>query len=266
MLAKLKSLFTPKTASATQPGTAKTALFDTSPTCQIPDLPILYQQYFGPLKDGCFVEVGAFDGEYVSNTCGLADRGWRGFYIEPVPKAHAACAARHARNERITVSPLAIGTEAGTITIYTRGPLSTSSKAMVENFSSLDWAKDGFQKTEQVEAEQVTLEHYLVEHEIEPGFQVLVIDVEGGEWKVLRDFDLSIWRPRMVIIELHDQNPDYFLIRDECNNIVRYFDEHGYKVIAKDLTNTIYVPRECFPLSPSPDGRQDGARLESEDS
>ncbi len=253
MLAKLKSLFTPKTASAAQPGTAKTALFDTSPTCQIPDLPILYQQYFGPLKDGCFVEVGAFDGEYVSNTCGLADRGWRGFYIEPVPKAHADCAARHARNERITVSRLAIGAEAGTITIYTGGPLSTSSEAMVENFSSLDWAKHGFQKTEQVEAEQVTLEHYLVENEIEPGFQVLVIDVEGGEWNVLRDFDLSIWRPCMVIIELHDQNPDYFLIREECNNVVRYFDEHGYKVIAKDLTNTIYVPRECFPLSPSPD-------------
>src|SRR5258706_14970608 len=52
--------------------------------CQIPILEGLYEQLFGQRADGCFVEVGAFDGETYGNTAGLADLGWTGLYIEPV--------------------------------------------------------------------------------------------------------------------------------------------------------------------------------------
>lgn len=51
----------------------------------------------------------------------------------------------------------------------------------------------------------------------------------------------------MVIIELHDQNDDYFIIRENCHNLVRYFSENAYKVIFKDFTNTIYVPKDSYP-------------------
>ncbi len=245
MLERLKKRLRP-TTEPTPPRAPR--FFKVSDTCQIPDLPLLYEQYFGRLEAGCFVEVGGFDGEFVSNTCGLADMGWRGYYIEPVPESNAKCRERHAGNPATTVSQVAIGDTAKTITLQLAGPLTTSSDRMADNFRSLDWARSSYENSTSIDVRQITLEDYLTEHEVPPGFQVLVIDVEGGEWNVLSNFDISRWHPKMVIIELHDQNPDYLLIRNECNSIVEYFRQHDYKVVSKDLTNTVYVPNDCFPL------------------
>ena len=48
----------------------KIDFYGLSPTCQIPKLNTIYEMYFGQKNNGCFVEVGAYDGEYVSNTSG----------------------------------------------------------------------------------------------------------------------------------------------------------------------------------------------------
>ena len=218
-----------------------------SATCQIPKLSQIYEQYFGQQSDGCFVEVGAYDGEYVSNSSGLADKGWRGYYIEPVPTHFEKCKTRHTANENVVVSQLAIGATSGTVQIEVGGPLSTASVQMREHFETLPWVGNAFRQGETVQVAQETLDSYLSKNDIQSGFELLVIDVEGYEWNVLRNFDLQKWLPQMVIIELHDQNDDYLIIREECNNIVRYFDDNGYKVIFKDFSNTIYVPKTAYP-------------------
>ena len=51
----------------------------------------------------------------------------------------------------------------------------------------------------------------------------------------------------MVIIELHDQNDTYLFLREECNNIVHYFEDNDYRVIYKDFSNTIYVSKDFYP-------------------
>lgn len=221
--------------------------FKCSPTCQVPTLWTFYEQYFGCRSDGCFVEVGAFDGEYTSNTSGLADIGWVGYYIEPVPEYYQRCKARHAGNANVVVSRYAIGSASGNATIHVGGALSTISHEIRENFDSLEWAKGRF-TGETIEVAQVTLDEYLAMYNVEENFELLVVDVEGHEWQVLRSFDILRWKPQMVIIELHDQNDDYLLIRDNCNKIVNYFDDNAYKVIFKDRTNTIYVPKNSYPI------------------
>ncbi len=93
------------------------------PTCQVPKIDVIYEQYFGQRTDGCFVEVGAFDGEYSSNTSGLADIGWTGYYIEPVPEYCQRCRERHESNKNVTVSECAIGSEPGNVEVNVGGPL-----------------------------------------------------------------------------------------------------------------------------------------------
>ena len=237
-----------KQASSLSSPVEDASYYKLSPTCQIPKLHMIYELYFGHKSDGCFVEVGAYDGEYSSNTSGLADIGWFGYYIEPVPEYFLRCKERHVKNKNIVVSQYAIGPKRGTVEINLGGPLSTISEDMKHNFYSLDWAKECFKEEKKIFAEQITLEDYLTKQEIKPGFELLVVDVEGYEWNVLHPFNISKWKPKMVIIELHDQNDDYLLIREECNNIVRYFKENGYKVIYKDFTNTVYVPEDSYPI------------------
>jgi len=209
---------------------------------------LIYEQYFGRTEEGTFVEVGAFDGEYASNTSGLADVGWRGIYVEPVPDFFEKCKARHASNHNVSVINTAVGDGEGTLTIHVGGPLSTASPDMKTNFSRLAWAQGSFRHEKVHSVPMTTLETVLRDNAVTPGFELLVIDVEGYEWNVLHRFDIACWRPQMIIIELHDQNDDYFGVREECKSIVRYFDDADYKVIWKDFTNTIYVPRGRFPL------------------
>jgi len=217
-----------------------------STTCQIPELGKIYEQYFHKRTDGCFVEIGAYDGEYASNTSGLADIGWFGYYVEPIPEYSQRCVARHIDNKNVTTSQYAIGAKLGQVDINIGGPLSTIRNEMKTNFESMDWAVDLF-VDERVKVQQMTLEEYLVKHNVKLKFELLVIDVEGYEWNVLRNFDITKWQPQMVIIELHDQNDNYLLIRDECNDIVRYFANNRYKIIYKDFSNTIYVPENSYP-------------------
>ncbi|MBI5388565.1 MAG: FkbM family methyltransferase [Verrucomicrobia bacterium] len=218
--------------------------YQLSPTCQIPGLHRLYEQVFGQRANGTFIEVGAFDGDYVSNTSGLADLGWTGHYIEPVPSHAERCRQRHARNAKVQVTQAAIGAGPGRVTLHVGGPLSTANPAMRLQFETLAWAKGHFDTGETVTAEQTTLDAFLAARSVEPGFEVLVVDVEGQEWPVFQGFDIARWQPQMVIVELHDQNPDYRPFHEECRQIVRYFEAHRYFPIFKDGTNTVFVSRE----------------------
>ena len=217
-------------------------------TGQIPNLAIVYGQYFGRRTDVLFIECGVYDGECVSNIIGLVNIGWRGYYIEPAPEFFLRCKEHHANNKNITVSHYATGSESRKIEINCGAPLSTISDDTKENFESLDWGQDMFTQ-EKIMVNQITLEKYLEEREVKRVFELLVIDVECPEWNSLRNFNIQKWKPQMVIIELHGQNDDYPLIRENCNKIVRYFDENVYKIIFKGFTNTIYVKKDSYPMS-----------------
>jgi FkbM family methyltransferase len=235
------------------PGAPSEPFYRMSKTCQIPGLHAIYEKYFGCRTDGCFVEVGAFDGEYVSNTSGLADKGWKGVYVEPVPAHAEKCRARHAQNPNVTVAQMAIGAVPDTVEISVAGPLSTINESAKQNFRQLNWAKGYFDAEQKVAVRQLPLHDFLVQQGVKPGFELLVVDVEGYEWEVFRNFDIEAWHPRMVIVELHDQNDDYLLLRDECKKLVRYFSDHQYKPVFKDSSNTIYISS----ASPVPASRMD---------
>jgi len=204
--------------------------------CQIPGLAKIYLERFGYRRHGTFVEIGAYDGDSYSNTCGLADLGWRGVYVEPVEHYYEKCRKRHAKNNRVTVLNLAVGDSTGEVTIHVNGPLSTISEVALENFKRMKWWKGN--KTATVP--MITLNDLLSVH-ILPRFDLLVIDVEGYEWEVLKGFDIARWSPKMVIVELHADNPRYECFREECSEMKAFFTKHGYNYIYKDLSNSIYV-------------------------
>jgi FkbM family methyltransferase len=216
-----------------------------SGTCQIPKLGFLYEKYFGQTDKGVFVEVGAYDGEYVSNTSCLADLGWQGHYIEPVPEYFDKCLNRHQQNTRTKVSNLAIGACNERVQINVSGPMSTIDKETERTFKNLPWAREHM-SNQYVDVDQITLDRFLVTNVIEKSFDLLVIDVEGYEWEVLKGFDIQLWNPKMVIIELHDQNPDYPHLKEQSHQIVNYFEVNLYRIIYKDFSNTIYINPSLF--------------------
>lgn len=217
-----------------------------SSTCQIKNLSQMYEDLFGKNKtDGHFVEVGAYDGESFSNTSGLADIGWNGLYIEPIKQLASACAQRHSKN-KVLVANLAIGPEEKIVDIYYGHTLTTLKKEQVDMYEQIDWAK-GHHKGEKLQVKQVPLEKVLKKSQVPQNFDLFVVDVEGYEFEVFKSFDLSLWKPRVMIVEIEDQHPSFEKFKDftnSCKELRNYIKNYGYREYYMDEINTIFVSDE----------------------
>lgn len=215
--------------------------------CQVRGLDGIYNAAFGNLKNGTFVEIGAYDGQFVSNTCFLADLGWRGVYVEPIPEFAAACVKRHRGNPDITVVNAAVGSEAGSAELHLAGVLTTTNDNLFSAYRNTSWAKN-LLSDRKVTAPVITLNHLLENCEIQTGFELLVVDVEGGEPDVFAGFDLARWRPKMLIVELEDHHPDFMeieSIREPTAKLRKHILKAGYTEVYVDAINTIF--RANFP-------------------
>jgi FkbM family methyltransferase len=227
-------------------GTAR-GFYTMTPLCQIPVLDGLYERLFGERAVGCFVEVGAFDGESYSNTAGLADLGWAGLYIEPVPEAFQQCCRRHANNPRVKVVNCAIGAVDGATSLYVAREFSTVSRAHVEHGIAQGWMPQGVY--DQIVVTQQRLATALAQASIEPGFDLLVVDVEGAEEQVFAGFDVAHWRPRALIVELADFAPPGQAVEGDppalaaAQRVRARILAAGYETIYADYNNTVFARR-----------------------
>lgn len=216
-------------------------MYDTVETCQIEKLSEIYEQYFGYPSKGYFVEVGAYDGEFASNTSCLADHGWEGLYIEPIYDHYLRCMKRHDKNN-VTIANVAIGLEEGEKTIYYGDTLTTLDEDQVNRYSEIDWARHI--KFSETVCDQMRLDTLMEKIEVPKEFDVLVVDVEGKESEVFQTFDLSEWNPKMLIVELEDEHPSfqkYETLINDIKNLREYISDKGYVEIFKDHINTVFV-------------------------
>src|SRR5258708_3379647 len=155
-------------------------------SCQIGGLSELYESLFGRRTDGTFVEVGAYDGEQLSNTAGLADLGWRGLYIEPVAAYAELCRRRHARNPSISVVECAVGEQPGQATIELAHAFSSfhseaieAAKQLFDTLGKVNTYGTPLEAIFTGETQRVAvdrLDAVLSRHGLEPGFELLVVD------------------------------------------------------------------------------------------
>lgn len=240
-------------------------LYPTVPSCQVPTLSLIYMVAFSENQThpylapephvGTFVEVGAYDGEFVSNTVTLADAGWHGVYIEPVPEFVQRCADRHARNPNVQVLHTAAGPEDGaTVEMRVAGTLSTSNADMLALYQHMNWSKDHV--TDQVvRVPSNRLDTLLELAGVQPSFDVLVIDTEGWELNVMRGFDLARWMPALAIVEIEDSAEtiqtairEGAVDQEAAERVIGsmravrdIFLQHGYKSVFADAINTVFV-------------------------
>jgi FkbM family methyltransferase len=225
---------------------AQVAYYSQQDSCQIRHLWYLYKFFIGEKSDGFFVEVGANDGVSVSNTWGLARRGWVGLMVEPVPQVAQTCRVNHKDHQQIRVIECAVGASDGTsITMNVAGVLTTANDAVLQEYGSLDWAS-GFITGTQMTVPVRTLDSILVECHAPAGFDVLVVDVEGFEADVFAGFSLSRWQPQVIVVELADTHPDLHVTAASDAQLGVSIQDAGYRVCFKDTINTVYVRNDTW--------------------
>jgi len=233
--------------------TSGPTFYQPSPSCQIAELAMLYQIFLGERSDGFFVEIGAYDGISYSNTSCLAERGWHGLLVEPIPQFAEACRSRYRANDRIEVVESAVGDKEDEIEITVAGSLTTTNGALLAAYRDIEWSKQSVENTSTIRVQQTTLDALLERRADARSIDVLVIDVEGAEAAVLRGFSLARWKPRMIIIELVHTHPDLHSVSAGDAELQRRIEQGGYSVVYKDAINTVLVADEVV-FSPSVPG------------
>lgn len=208
------------------------------PSCQIPGLEGIYQGIFGRIKDGSFVEVGAFDGRTYSNTYGLTEIGWKGLYIEPMPELYERCLGNHKNHPNIrTIQALISNVNGLYETIYTSGELNTTS---LDELAAIN-VNPNSSKIMRTNTLDDVLYDYDGRSEVYQKIDLLVIDVEGAELKVLSGayFTLHYRQPTLIIIETHEYHENEKM-RFNSFAIRETLGKHGYRNIYSDAINSIY--------------------------
>ncbi len=167
-------------------------------------------QYFGSRK-GFFLDIGANDGQTLSNTYALQLQEWKGVLIEPSEEAFNRIKVRYG----VQKFNVAIGTEDGHCTFHEMGNhlnagdvslLSTIKKTELKRWPGVEFKE---------RMTEVWTYKTLLKHSPLKFFDFISIDAEGVDYEILEQIDLKY--TDMVCIE-HNSNADLFqLIKEYCN-------------------------------------------------
>lgn len=175
------------------PGSPETAASQTS-----------YSQYqedrtlsamFGEKASGTALEVGGFDGVTHSNTYLFEQKGWRTMIVEPMPEY-----VRKIRsNRKATVFECAAGSQPG-MSVFTVAKGAESLSTLSPSGYQLENMKFHNAVLEQIQVPVRTLDDILESANVEK-LDFVTIDVEGHESAAIAGFNLSRWKPDVVLVE-----------------------------------------------------------------
>jgi len=183
------------------------------------------EQFFGREFTGYFVEVGANDPQFESQTWHLEQSGWTGTLVEPQPDL--AERLRRERRARVFAVACSAPENAGrTLPFHVAGPLSSLDR---------DRMAPGAKPQAVIDVPILTLDQILEQAAAPSPIDFLSIDVEGHEIEVLRGLTLERWRPRLIFLEDHVGH-----LRK-----LRYMQNVGYRLVRHSHYNGWYVPKDA---------------------
>lgn len=196
---------------------------------------------FAGLNDGFYVDVGAGHPVYDSVTKRFYDQGWSGINVEPLPDE---CELLRRERPRDINLEMALSDEPGNLPLFAGPPENRGSSTLHREIAE-GYRQRGEHFCER-EVAVSTLDTVLDEHADRP-IDLLKIDVEGHEAKVLAGFDLGRWRPRVLVIEATQPNSNVPSEHDWEPDVLAT----GYQLALFDGLNRIYVRDEDKDIVPS---------------
>lgn len=180
---------------------------------------------------GTFIDLGANDGLTFSNTRALAERNWRGILIDADPDAFAKLEKLYLEYKGLYTYNYAISDYNGKkILQKSSSLLKNGDTGLVSTFNASEMER--FKKIVQytpVEVQCYTWRTALNRWAIQE-FDMISMDIEGEEMKVLPDMDLS--KTKLICIE-HNGKQELKTAYE------KYLD--GFKLIYTSAENLIYV-------------------------
>lgn len=178
---------------------------------------------------GFYVDIGAFDGVYLSNTLVFEKAGWDGICVEALPPYAELCRQNRPRAKVVNAAVTGDGRATLDLVADPTG-LFTGQTPPIDEVNGI-YESWGFQRPEweTVRVPTITLNKLL---EDAPPIDFLSLDIEGGEEAVISGLDFERHTPRILLLE----NPT-----EEMNKILAL---HGYQLARTLLWNSFFARGE----------------------
>lgn len=191
------------------------------------------------LEGGFYVEAGAVNGVYQSNTFLLEKvLGWSGILIEPDPRLCQQCLMNRPGNIIQNCALVDDNHEGAYATFYHAKDLNNYADFLcgkvVENNEYFKQGEDEGYSPIKVPAKKLSsiLNSYLIDK-----VDFLSLDVEGYEINALNGLDLKTNRPRYILLETTTDE-------EKRKNMGKYLSEYNYKFVEQITFNdALYADR-----------------------
>ena len=202
----------------------KTLKYSNSQSLQ--DLFVL--SYLNFKKKGFFIEIGAADGVYISNTILLEKKfKWNGILAEPLKRFHKSL--KNNRNAKIETD--LVYSKSNKKLLFREVLNSENSSAIfstIDHFSSNDLHSKSRKESNLYELNTISLNDLLTKYSSPHVIDYLSIDTEGSEYKILKSVNFKKYIFKVITCE-----HNYTKNRDK---IYKLLTSNGYKRVLKKIS------------------------------
>ena len=189
-------------------------------------------QFFKDKIDGIYLDIGCFHPVMYSNTCLLHRKGWRGINIDINPTSIDLFNILRPKDTNLCAT---INEIKETFEIYYDDPFSpvnTLDKQFYENLENKN-----NKNTKKLFVESKSMQEILNISKIDKSIDFINLDVEGMDYKILKNINLNQLKPKLVSIETH--NVDGLKSKD-YESIVKLMKESSFSIYKRVGPTTLF--------------------------
>lgn len=192
---------------------------------------IVIQWILKDIKRGFYLDVGCHHPFKISNTFQLYLNGWRGIAIDANPTLIEKW-KRKRKNDIPLVA--AVSDEEKEVTFYEfkESEVNTMDESMLHEWKQ----KFNFRSERKLTTQTLTtiLDTHLPKNQ---KIDLLTVDVEGNDFNVIKSIDLTKYRPKLIVVEIHG----FDLSNIEKNEIYQYLTDQKYTLVSFATMNGYFL-------------------------
>ncbi len=209
------------------------------------DLIIKYIFYLKGVKKPSYLDIGAHHPYYLNNTALFYLKGSRGINIEANPNLIQLFHKHRGADVNLNIG---IGPSNSELDFYVFKDSTLSTFSAEEREKMVMFGKDTgqskYQLLETIKVSVKTVEEVLNEYASGIMPDLLTIDVEGLDYQILQSIDFSVYRPKVICVEISEHSPTGRGAR--ITQLASLIESLGYFEYATTNLNSIFIEEQFW--------------------